>query len=261
MGVAELGAWDQKPAWVTSALRGLTGPGASDHAQLFGTPVRAGGEASAALAQNAAAGAALAKIIATGSGLAPQPDAVRPVIDRMAFDEIAATARRLALPVAVHCHGGDVVEWAAEAGVDSIEHGLYLDRGQLEILCQRSIRLTLTPGAYLSARRGEIGPALRALVRDALETGIELGVGTDGGQQTMLGQLAILVELGVPFASAIAICAGTTRGDGGPDGSRPLVLFANDPGRDPAALAEPLAVFDPGDGPGAASEQPEAMSA
>ncbi len=157
MGVAELEVWDEKPVLVASAFRGLTGRVASESARLLLTPVRVGSEAGAALEQNVSAGAALAKIIATGSGLAPKSDGVRPVICRLALDDIAATARRLALKFAVHCHG--IVERAAEAGVDSSKHGLSLIRAQTEILRERGNRLTVMSSAYLSAKPGVIGTA------------------------------------------------------------------------------------------------------
>ena len=243
MGVAALAPWEGKPEWIATALRGLTGQTASVHARRFADAVRAGGEAGEAVRENSARGASLVKVIATGSGLDADSDAVRPVIDRAAFAEVAAMAQRLELPVAVHCHGGVVVEWAVAAGVSTIEHGLYLRKGDLDLLRAASTQLTVTPGAYLSAAPKTMGPLLMSLLRTALDGGVRLGVGTDGEGQTMVDQLRALTELGVPFVRALELCAGEPLGDLCTE-ARSLVLFERDPARDIRVLLDPIAVLD-----------------
>src|ERR1700691_1923699 len=40
---------------------------------------------------------------------------------------LVAEAHRLGRKVAAHAHGAQAILWASEAGVDSIEHGSYID--------------------------------------------------------------------------------------------------------------------------------------
>ncbi len=246
MGVGALAAWNEKPRWVKSALRGLTGHGADVDTRRFASPVGAGGEAATAVAENVRLGSDLVKVIATGSGLAQRDEATRPIIDDATIAEIAVAARGHGLLVAAHCHGGAAVDALVEAGVSSIEHGLYLTPAQLDAMKNAGIALTLTPGAYLSTAPARMAPVLASLVREALDHGVTLRVGTDGEDQTMLGQVRWLVTLGVPFGTAIGISAdwSVNREDAAAL-ARPLILFDDDPARDPSMLERPSFTAEP----------------
>ena len=67
------------------------------------------------------------KICATGGVLSKgdDPRACQYTLDEMRA--IVADAHRLGRKVAAHAHGGDGIRFAVEAGVDSIEHGSFLD--------------------------------------------------------------------------------------------------------------------------------------
>src|ERR1051326_533211 len=72
-------------------------------------------------------GADLIKICATGGVLSKGDD---PKASQYTLEEmkaIVADAHRLGRKVAAHAHGGDGIRLASEAGVDSIEHGTYID--------------------------------------------------------------------------------------------------------------------------------------
>ena len=77
--------------------------------------------------QNIKYGADVIKICATGGVLSKgdDPQASQYTLEEM--QAIVADAHRLGRKVAAHAHGAQGILWAAEAGVDSIEHGSYID--------------------------------------------------------------------------------------------------------------------------------------
>src|ERR1035441_1632364 len=72
-------------------------------------------------------GADLIKICATGGVLShgDNPQASQYTLEEM--KAIVADAHRLGRKVAAHAHGAQGIVWASESGVDSIEHGSYID--------------------------------------------------------------------------------------------------------------------------------------
>ena len=71
-------------------------------------------------------------------GGAPEPAACSPTDDEIR--SIIETAHRLGRRVAAHAHGAAGINAALEAGVDSIEHGSFLD--------DRSLELFIAKGAF-----------------------------------------------------------------------------------------------------------------
>src|SRR5438445_11311790 len=72
-------------------------------------------------------GADLIKICASGGVLSKgdEPQASQYTLEEM--KAIVADAHRLGRKVAAHAHGAQGILWASQAGVDSIEHGSYID--------------------------------------------------------------------------------------------------------------------------------------
>ena len=77
--------------------------------------------------QNIKYGADLIKVCATGGVLSKgdDPQASQYTLEEM--KAIVADAHRLGRKVAAHAHGAQGILWATQAGVDSIEHGSYID--------------------------------------------------------------------------------------------------------------------------------------
>ena len=77
--------------------------------------------------ENIKYGSDLIKICATGGVLSKgdDPQASQYTLEEM--KAIVADAHRLGRKVAAHAHGAQGILWATEAGVDSIEHGSYID--------------------------------------------------------------------------------------------------------------------------------------
>ena len=97
--------------------------------------------------QNIKYGADLIKIGASGGVLSKGDDPQASQYTREEMVAIVADAHRLGRKVAAHAHGAQAILWATEAGVDSIEHGSYLDEAGIEAM--KAHGTYLVPPAYL----------------------------------------------------------------------------------------------------------------
>ncbi|HEY1993387.1 MAG TPA: amidohydrolase family protein, partial [Edaphobacter sp.] len=141
--------------------------------------------------ENIKYGADLIKIGATGGVLSKgdDPQASQYTLEEM--QAIVADAHRLGRKVAAHAHGGQGILWASEAGVDSIEHGSYLnDEG---IAMMKKHGTYLVPTAYLIdwvQQYGNLSPLYQQKMKDvsavekqnaikAIKAGVKVALGTD----------------------------------------------------------------------------------
>jgi imidazolonepropionase-like amidohydrolase len=138
-------------------------------------------------------GADLIKIAATG-GVLSNTDAGTG--QQMMDDELKAivdTARSMGRTVTAHAHGKDGIEAALKAGVDSIEHGTYLDENTARLFKKNNATLVptvlagmtvkdwdfLPPASYQKAQ--EVGPRMLEMLTIAHENGVNIAFGTDTG--------------------------------------------------------------------------------
>lgn len=156
--------------------------------------------------------------------------------------------------IAAHAQGyGSLV--AAEAGVDTIEHGFVIDRTAAEAMRART---TLVTSLSVAQAFGELDIALPS-IRAARDAGVRIAVGTDaGGGPPVFGQfaseVALLVRAGL--APHAALAAATRAGGavlgvsglGTLDSGAPAYFVAvdGDPLADPAALGRVRAVWHAG---------------
>ena len=141
--------------------------------------------------ENIKYGADLIKIGATGGVLSKgdDPQASQYTLEEM--QAIVADAHRLGRKVAAHAHGGQGILWASEAGVDSIEHGSYLnDEG---IAMMKKHGTYFVPTAYLidwMQQYGKLPPLYQQKMKDvsavekqnatkAIKAGVKVALGTD----------------------------------------------------------------------------------
>ena len=97
--------------------------------------------------ENIKYGADLIKICATGGVLSKGDD---PQASQYTLEElkaIVADAHRLGRRVAAHAHGAQGILWATQAGVDSIEHGSYMN--EEDIAAMKAHGTYFVPTAYL----------------------------------------------------------------------------------------------------------------
>lgn len=79
-------------------------------------------------------GADLIKITATGGVLSQQGRGLEAHFSDAEMKAIVDTARSLGLKVAAHAHGARGIEAAARAGVQTIEHGTYIDEQAARVM-------------------------------------------------------------------------------------------------------------------------------
>jgi imidazolonepropionase-like amidohydrolase len=141
--------------------------------------------------QNIKYGADLIKICATGGVLSKgdDPQASQYTLEEM--QAIVADAHRLGRRVAAHAHGAQGILWATEAGVDSIEHGSYID--DAGIAAMKKHGTYLVPTLYLEdwmVQNGNLPPfshqkmvAISAVakqnIKHAIDAGVKIAMGTD----------------------------------------------------------------------------------
>jgi imidazolonepropionase-like amidohydrolase len=141
--------------------------------------------------QNIKYGSDLIKICATGGVLSKgdDPQASQYTLEEMLA--IVADAHRLGRKVAAHAHGAQGILWATEAGVDSIEHGSYInDEG---IAAMKKHGTYLVPTLYLEdwmlenghlpsyshKKMVEVSAVAKGNIKHAMQAGVKIAMGTD----------------------------------------------------------------------------------
>lgn len=129
---------------------------------------------------------------------------------------IVDEANRHGLPVAAHAHDSETIEACVEAGVRSIEHGLFMDEEAIGVMAAEGTYLTLTYATmHRLANWEQFGnetthAALensRSLLPKARERGVDIAMGTDAGTVTENGEnpieLVHMVDAGFTPLEAI----------------------------------------------------------
>src|SRR5271155_596118 len=171
--------------------------------------------------ENIKYGADLIKIGATGGVLSKgdDPQASQYTLEEM--QAIVADAHRLGRKVAAHAHGAQGILWATEAGVDSIEHGSYIDDAGIAEMKKDGTYLVPTlylgdwflenaernhvPEFYL-AKAKAVMPAARKNVAHAFASGVKVAFGTDAAvypHGLNAHEFAVMGKLGLTPLQAI----------------------------------------------------------
>ena len=172
-------------------------------------------------------GATVIKTCATG-GVLSMVDAVdAPQLTQAELDALVSEAHNLGLKAAAHAHGAEGAKRAIRAGIDSIEHGSFLDDEALEMMKQRGTYLVptlLAPQGLREqmAKRANIPPAIREKAeramkaapdtfKRALARGVRIGLGTDAAvypHGRNAEEFHLMVDLGMKPIDALK--AGTS---------------------------------------------------
>ncbi|WP_285712045.1 metal-dependent hydrolase family protein [Erythrobacter oryzae] len=141
-------------------------------------------------------GADIIKITATGGVLSQQGRGLEAHFTPEEMKAIADTAHSLGLKVMAHAHGARGIQQAAEAGIDTIEHGTYLDEAAAKAMRERGVVLVPTlmalegvseglgKGVYTPVVENKIRavqPLMASLVSRARQYGVTVAFGTDAG--------------------------------------------------------------------------------
>ncbi len=163
---------------------------------------------------------------ATGGLPSLNDDVDTPQLTQEETNAIIDEAHALRKKTAAHAHGAEGAKRAIRAGVDSIEHGTFLDDEALDMMKARGTvfipTLMATQGGREKLGKGLYPPAVEAKMRAAIEAinqtvkraltkGVRIGMGTDAavyphGRNTE--EFHMLVNLGMSPIDALR--AGTS---------------------------------------------------
>ena len=173
-------------------------------------------------------GADWIKITATGGVLSDTATGTDQQMTDDELKEIIDTAHGLGVKVAAHAHGTDGINAALRAGVDSIDHGTYLDKESIKLFKETGAYLvpTLSPGAKIpatmegnpfftvaiKAKAIAAGAASMGNIGNAYKAGVKIAFGTDSavtphglnGQEFVLMIQAGMSEMDAIRAATVA---------------------------------------------------------
>jgi imidazolonepropionase-like amidohydrolase len=179
-------------------------------------------QAAQAVRQRYKEGSDLIKITATGGVLSVAKNGLNPQFTEEEIRSVVRTARDYGFKVAAHAHGAEGMKRAVRAGVDTIEHGTFMDDETIQLMKERGTYYvpTITAGAWVFDRSKEegffpvvvrpkaamIGPQIQGTFAKAYKAGVKILFGTDTGVSAH-GQNArefvLMVEAGMPAMEAI----------------------------------------------------------
>jgi imidazolonepropionase-like amidohydrolase len=193
------------------------------HGWFIGREADGPDEVRRAVREQLKAGADCVKFTATGGGMTPGVD---PRASSFTEAELAAgvdEAHKAFRRAIAHAQGNAGIRNAVRAGIDSVEHGVYLDDEVIEEMRQRGTFLVPTlvsPAmitrhgtsagipAYVVEKASGVLETHRESFRKAVRGGVRIAMGTDAGTPfnrhgTNAQELALMVECGLSPADTI----------------------------------------------------------
>ena len=158
-------------------------------------------------------GADVIKAAVSGGVLSLADEVDTPQLTPAEMAALVDESHRLRKKVAVHCHGDQAAREAIEAGVDSIEHGSFMQLETLTMMKRKGTFLTPTLMAteWIMGKIDNYPPALQAkakaaaaarsdMFRNAVKMGVKISFGTDAavfphGQNAK--EFKLMVDLGM----------------------------------------------------------------
>src|SRR2546423_1786476 len=171
-------------------------------------------------------GADIIKVCATGGVLSLTDDVDTPQLTQAELDAIVEEAHALRRKTAAHAHGAEGAKRAIRAGIDSIEHGSFMDDEALDMMKQRgtylvptliaaeSLKEKMDKGLYLPpaiAAKARAALAARSqMFQHALAKGVKIGFGTDAAvyrHGRNAEEFHLMVDLGMKPIEALRSAA------------------------------------------------------
>ena len=162
-------------------------------------------------------GADVIKTCATGGVLSPTDDVDVPQLSEGELEAIVTAAHELRRKTAAHAHGSEGAKRAVLAGIDSIEHGTFLNDETLRLMREKGTYLVPTLSVRSGIAEAKFPPLVRqkadlamqsqdSLVRRALAMGVKIALGTDAavyphGDNAL--EFVLMVADGMPVAQAL----------------------------------------------------------
>ena len=179
-------------------------------------------DAQKAVRQRYKEGSDLIKITSTGGVLSYAKDGMGAQFTEEEIKAIVSTAKDYGFKVAAHAHGVEGMKRAIIAGVNSIEHGTFMNEELMELMKKHGTYYVPTiiagrstadsaqkPGYYPEMVRKkalEIGPKIQSTFAKAYKSGVKIAFGTDAG---VFGhgknaiEFQLMTEAGMPALEAI----------------------------------------------------------
>jgi imidazolonepropionase-like amidohydrolase len=137
-------------------------------------------------------GADVIKMMPSGGVLSLSDPVDAPELSQEEMNAIVEEAHHWGRKVAAHCHGDAAAKMAINAGVDSIEHGSFLQPDTLALMKSKAVYLvpTLMAGEWTGGKPERFPPVIAAkakaalaarsdMFRNAMKAGVKIAFGTD----------------------------------------------------------------------------------
>jgi imidazolonepropionase-like amidohydrolase len=179
-------------------------------------------DARKAVRQRYKEGSDLIKITATGGVLSVAKSGSNPQFTDEELAAVVSTAKDYGMKVAVHAHGKEGMERAIKAGVDSIEHGTYMDKETIAMMRKHGTYLvpTISAGKWaeeksqiagffpelVRPKAATIGSKVQQTFAAAYKAGVKIAFGTDAGvfeHGQNWREFIYMTEAGMPPLEAI----------------------------------------------------------
>ena len=173
-------------------------------------------EAWKAVRQHYKDGADLIKIMPSGGVLDESSSSENPQMTLEEIKAVVAAAHDYGFTVAAHAHGAEAIRRAVLGGVDSIEHGTFMDDEDIKLMKEHGTWYvpTIIAGKFVeekakegwyppqvAAKAEQVGPIIQATAGKAYRAGVKIAFGTDAavyphGQNAK--EFEYMVQAGMP---------------------------------------------------------------
>lgn len=193
------------------------------HGHWFGREADGPHEVRKAVREQLKAGADVVKCMATGGVLTTGAQTGAPELTVSELEALVDTATAAGVPTAAHCHGTQGIKNAVRAGIDSVEHGTFMDHEAAKLLVENDTYWVPTLSALKGitgnrdagipeqamAKADDAGERMAVAWEHALDEGVPIAMGTDAGtpfndHADAAHELAYMVEYGLSAERALA---------------------------------------------------------
>ena len=162
------------------------------------------------------------KITATGGVLSVAKSGENPQFTNEELEAIISTANDYGLWTAAHAHGKEGMKRAVEAGINSIEHGTFMDQEVMDLMKSKGTYYvpTIMAGnwvaekakipnffpALVRPKAEKIGPQIQSTFAEAYKAGVKIAFGTDSGVSAHgdnWQEFILMTDAGMPNDKAI----------------------------------------------------------
>lgn len=167
-------------------------------------------------------GSDVIKLTVTGGVLSLAKSGSNPQFNDAELEAVMATARDYGFVVAVHAHGAEGMKRAIRAGVDSVEHGTFMDDEARRLMKRNGTWYvpTISAGKWVAElaeidgklpevvrpKAASVGPQIQGTFAEAWKSGVKIAFGTDAGVSPHGDngrEFTFMVEAGMPPMEAI----------------------------------------------------------